>query len=50
LVVGIECPRGTRPGPAGSTIPGDPFGEEAMLFTKELCMHREVSWSTLHEH
>ncbi|XP_052242771.1 staphylococcal nuclease domain-containing protein 1-like [Dreissena polymorpha] len=42
LISGIECPRGARPGPAGSTVPGEPFGEEAMMFTKEMCMQREV--------
>lgn len=42
LVSGIDCPRGSRPGPAGSTIPAEPFGEEATLFTKELCLQREV--------
>ncbi|KAK3097810.1 hypothetical protein FSP39_013410 [Pinctada imbricata] len=42
LVSGIECPRGSRPGPDGSTIPSDAFGEEAAQFTKELCLQREV--------
>lgn len=42
LVSGIDCPKGPRPGPAGSTIQGDPFGEEATMFTKELCLQREV--------
>ena len=44
---GIDCPRGSRPGPAGSTIPAEPFGEEATLFTKELCLQREVKLSFL---
>ena len=43
MVTGIDCPRGSRPGPAGSTIPAEPFGEEATLFTKEMCLQREVS-------
>ena len=41
-VTGIDCPRGSRPGPAGTTIPSDPYGEEATVFTKELCLQREV--------
>lgn len=42
LISGIDCPRGSRPGPAGTTIQADPFGEEATIFTKELCLQREV--------
>ncbi|XP_060573863.1 staphylococcal nuclease domain-containing protein 1-like [Ruditapes philippinarum] len=42
LVSGIDCPRGSRPGPAGSTIPAEPFGEEATMYTKEMCLQREV--------
>ncbi|WAR09132.1 SND1-like protein [Mya arenaria] len=42
LVSGIECPRGPRPGAGGVTMPGEPFGEEATMFTKELCLQREV--------
>ena len=40
---GIECPRGARTIP-GSNVqqPGDDYGEEALVFTKELCMQREV--------
>jgi staphylococcal nuclease domain-containing protein 1 len=43
LLSGIECPRGSRPNPAdGSEIPGEPFGTEALQFTKELVLQREV--------
>lgn len=42
LVSGIDCPRGSRPGPAGSTLSAEPYGDEATLFTKELCLQREV--------
>lgn len=42
LVSGIDCPKGSRPGPAGSTVPSDPYGDEATLFTKEMCLQREV--------
>jgi hypothetical protein len=44
LIPGIDCPRGSRPGPAGSTIPAEPFGEEATVYTKEMCLQREVSF------
>ena len=41
IFVGISCPR------AGATvdrqkIPAEPYGQEALLFTKELIMQREV--------
>lgn len=40
---GINCPRGSRPGPGGNGIvPGEPYGEEALQFTKDKCMQREV--------
>ncbi|KAL5009849.1 hypothetical protein ScPMuIL_012154 [Solemya velum] len=44
LVSGIDCPRGARPVPRGGegTLPAEPFGEEALLLTKELCLQREV--------
>ena len=43
LLSGIECPRGARPMPGGAgEIPGDLFGKEAMIFTKELVLQREV--------
>lgn len=38
---GIECPRGARNLP-GSVQEGEPFSEEATLFTKELVLQREV--------
>lgn len=41
---GINCPRGARP--AIGNIPAskaDPFGEEALAYTKEHCLQREVS-------
>ncbi|XP_019633158.1 PREDICTED: staphylococcal nuclease domain-containing protein 1-like [Branchiostoma belcheri] len=41
LLAGISCPRVPRSLPSGPTE-GEPFGEEALLFTKELCMQREV--------
>jgi len=42
LLAGITCPRGGRPDPKGGLIEGEPFGEEALLFTKEHCLQREV--------
>jgi len=42
LLAGIDCPRGSRPVPGGGTTPADPFGEEALLFTKEHVLQREV--------
>nr|QBI71270.1 ebna2 binding protein P100 [Embidopsocus sp. AB-2019] len=43
LLAGINCPRGSRPGPGGNgVIAGEPYGEEALQFTKEKCMQREI--------
>ena len=44
LLAGISCPRPTRPAPGGvgATITGEPYGEEAHLFTKNLVLQREV--------
>ena len=42
-IAGIECPRGKRQLPGGQVIEADPYGEEALLFTKEMCLQREVS-------
>ncbi len=43
LLLGIDCPRAARPLPGGAgEIPSDPFGKEALLFTKELVLQREV--------
>uniref|UniRef100_A0AAZ3NP20 TNase-like domain-containing protein n=1 Tax=Oncorhynchus tshawytscha TaxID=74940 RepID=A0AAZ3NP20_ONCTS len=45
LLAGIECPRGSRNMPGGMQV-AEPFSDEAMAFTKELVLQREVS-STL---
>lgn len=43
LLAGINAPRGPRPSPGGGPIiEGAPFGEEALNFTKERCLQREV--------
>lgn len=41
LLAGIDCPRGSRNTPGGMQT-ADPFSNEAMLFTKELVLQREV--------
>lgn len=42
LLAGISCPRaGRATGPGGPTE-GEPFGDEALAFTKDLCHQREV--------
>ncbi|ENN71421.1 staphylococcal nuclease domain-containing protein 1 isoform X2 [Dendroctonus ponderosae] len=44
LLGGISCPRATRP--ATGNLPaseGEEFGDEALLFTKEKCLQREVT-------
>ncbi|XP_025099283.1 staphylococcal nuclease domain-containing protein 1-like isoform X2 [Pomacea canaliculata] len=42
LISGIDCPKGSRQVQGGQIMAGDPFGEDALLYTKELCLHREV--------
>ncbi|CAL1537379.1 unnamed protein product [Lymnaea stagnalis] len=42
LISGIECPKGARTLPNNQSFPAEPFGEEALLFTKEMCLQREV--------
>ncbi|XP_023256835.1 staphylococcal nuclease domain-containing protein 1 [Seriola lalandi dorsalis] len=39
--LGIECPRSSRNLPGGMQV-AEPFSDEAMLFTKELVLQREV--------
>ncbi|GFQ84815.1 staphylococcal nuclease domain-containing protein 1 [Trichonephila clavata] len=41
LLGGITCARTSRETPNGS-IPGDPYGDEALNYTKDLCLQREV--------
>ncbi|XP_063304417.1 staphylococcal nuclease domain-containing protein 1 [Pelobates fuscus] len=41
LLAGIECPRGPRNMPSG-VQEGEPFSDEAMSYTKELVLQREV--------
>merc|ERR1712226_1740408 len=42
LLAGISCPRGARNIPGQGPQPAEPFGDEALMFSKELCMQREV--------
>lgn len=44
LLAGISCPRASRaaPGGVGGMIEGEPFGSDAMLFTKSQVLQREV--------
>lgn len=43
LLAGISCPKATRPAPGGAgVIPGEPFGAEALEFTKDHILQREV--------
>ena len=40
---GIDCPRAGRSGPGiGGTQPADEYGEEALTFTRDLVLQREV--------
>lgn len=39
---GITCQKVPRPGTNGKTIDGDEYGDEALTFTKEKCLQREV--------
>ncbi|XP_012259145.2 staphylococcal nuclease domain-containing protein 1 [Athalia rosae] len=43
LLAGINAPRGPRLAPGGTTtVEGAPYGEEALNFTKERCLQRDV--------
>jgi len=43
LLGGISCPRGSRPGIGGvGLVDGEPYGDEALQFTKDKCLQREV--------
>lgn len=44
LLAGINCPRGARPaaGGGGGLQNAEPYGEEALQFTKEKCLQHDV--------
>ncbi|CAG0887351.1 unnamed protein product, partial [Darwinula stevensoni] len=42
-LAGINCPRAPRQMPgSGGMVEGEPWGQEALQFTKDLCLQREV--------
>lgn len=44
MLGGINCPRASRQATnAQPVVEGEPFGDEALQFTKEKCLQREVS-------
>jgi len=43
LIGGIQCPRGSRPVGNGVIEPAEPFGEEALAYTKSLLTQRDVT-------
>lgn len=49
LLAGIQCPRGSRQaGPNGTgATPGEPYGDEALQFTRDKIMQREVEISVV---
>lgn len=42
LLAGISCPRAARSMPGGQQVEGEPWGNEALQFTKRHCLQREV--------
>ncbi|XP_014370045.2 staphylococcal nuclease domain-containing protein 1 [Papilio machaon] len=43
LLAGVVCPRGARPTAGGGPMQiAEPYGEEALQFTKEKCLQRDV--------
>lgn len=44
LLAGVNCPRGARPaiGGGGGMQDAEPYGEEALQFTKEKCLQHDV--------
>ncbi|XP_013147261.1 PREDICTED: staphylococcal nuclease domain-containing protein 1 [Papilio polytes] len=43
LLAGVVCPRGARPSASGGPMQlAEPHGEEALQFTKEKCLQRDV--------
>ena len=45
LLSGIQCPRGERTMPGGTTVPAEPFGNEAHAYVKDIILQREVQIS-----
>lgn len=44
LLAGIDCPRGARPAPGGGggMLPAQPCGEDALKYTRDLILQREI--------
>jgi staphylococcal nuclease domain-containing protein 1 len=42
LLAGISCPKASRLGQNNTIIEAEPHGEDALQFTKDLCLQREV--------
>lgn len=43
LLAGVNCPRAARPAIGGGMQAAEPFGEEALIFTKEKVLQRDVN-------
>lgn len=50
LLAGIECPRMQSNGNQGIVISGQPYGEEAYIYTKEHCLQKDVGSLILSYH
>lgn len=42
LLAGVSCPRAGQAARSGETVPGEPWGDEGLTFSKELILQREV--------
>ena len=42
LLAGVSCPRAGQTSRSGETVPGEPWGDEGLTFSKELILQREV--------
>lgn len=42
FLLGVNCPRASRIDAKLGNLEGQPFGDEALQFTKELCLQHEV--------
>ena len=50
LLAGIECPRMQSNGNQGIVFSGQPYGEEAYIYTKEHCLQKDVGSLILSHH
>ncbi|XP_065837499.1 staphylococcal nuclease domain-containing protein 1-like [Oscarella lobularis] len=42
LLAGISCPKASQVTRGGQQVPSEPYGDEALAFTKGLCLQQEV--------